>query len=67
MSKTESNAYSNSGMLETNEGATAAAIDLLTHACAAGDETNKVNLLTWISDGDNLVTLRNKIKEAASD
>lgn len=65
MSNDTANAYSYFNSLETNEGATAAVVDMLTKACSAGDDTNKVNLLDWASDQDNLKNLRDKIKESA--
>ena len=61
------NAYNYSNELTTNEGATAAVVDMLTKACCAGDGTNKVSLLVWACDQDNLKTLRDKIKESASE
>lgn len=67
MSNDTANAYSYFNSLDTNEGATAAAVDMLTKACSAGDSTNKPGLLNWAIDGDNLKTLRDKIKESAGE
>ena len=67
MSNDTANAYSYFNSLDTNEGATAAAVDMLTKACGAGDGTNKPSLLNWAIDGDNIKTLRDKIKESASE
>lgn len=67
MSNSAPNAYNYSQSLDTNEGATAAVVDMLTKACSAGDETHKITLLSWASDGDNIKTLRDKIKESASE
>jgi hypothetical protein len=66
MSDNQSNAYSHYAKLSTDAGATAAAVDLLTKACGAGDETYKGNLLEWASTEDNLKKLRDKIKECAA-
>ena len=67
MSNDTLNAYNYSGALEQNDVATAAVVDILTKACSAGDDTNKINLLIWASEADNLKTLRDKIKESASE
>lgn len=67
MSNDTPNAYSYSQSLDTNEGATAAVVDMLTKACGAGDATNKPALLSWAIDGNNMKTLRDKIKESASE
>ena len=67
MSNDTENAYSHFQSLDTNEGATAAVVDMLTKACSAGDETQKPSLLTWAIDGDNLKMLRDKIKESAGE
>lgn len=61
------NAYNYSNELTKNEGATAAVVELLAKACSAGDGTNKVSLLGWACDQDNLKNLRDKIKESASE
>ncbi|KFZ30170.1 hypothetical protein IDSA_11450 [Pseudidiomarina salinarum] len=67
MSDNPANVYSYCGALSDNNGATAAAIDILNHACAAAhDSRSKQSLLEWASRGDNLKNLRDKIKEAAS-
>lgn len=66
MSEKTSNAYSSFGILERNNGATAAAVEMLTSACSAGDESSKLQILNWAIEGDNLKSLRDKIKEAAS-
>lgn len=65
MSIDMANAYNHYGILDTNEGATAAVVDIITKACSAGDETYKVSILDWAVEGDNLKMLRNKIKESA--
>ena len=66
MSSNTANAYNYLGTLESNDGATAAAVDMLTKACTAGDTTSKTVVLKWAIDGDNLMKLRDKIKECAS-
>ena len=66
MSTSIANAYSHNGMLETNKGATAAVVDILTKACGAGDGTHKTAILSWAVEGDNLKALRDKIKECAT-
>lgn len=66
MSEDKANAYSHYGTLNSNEGATAAAVDIITKACGAGDDTHKPGVLAWAIQGDNLKKLRDKIKEAAS-
>ncbi|MEP7731461.1 hypothetical protein [Marinomonas primoryensis] len=65
MSDKTSNAYSYRDSLARNKGATAAAVDMLTAACGAGDDTSKIEILNWAVEGDNLKNLRDKIKEAA--
>lgn len=67
MSDNEENAYKNMSYLHTNEGATAAAIDMLTKACSSAGEGQKVNLISQILKQDYIVALRDKIKEAASE
>ncbi|NLU98940.1 hypothetical protein B6N13_12705 [Marinomonas sp. UCMA 3892] len=67
MSDKTSNAYSNSTGLKSNKGATAAAVDMITAACGAGDDTAKQEILNWAAEGDNLKNLRDKIKEAAAE
>ena len=62
-----SNAYSTKTALKTNAGATAAAVDMITAACGAGDDTHKTTLLEWAIYEDNLKNLRDKIKAAAED
>ncbi|WP_345869459.1 hypothetical protein [Shewanella algae] len=66
MSESKANAYSHYGTLKSNEGATAAAVDIITSACGAGDDTHKIGILAWAIDEDNLKKLRDKIKESAS-
>ena len=66
MSEGKSNAYSHYGMLDSNKGATAAAVDIVTSACGAGDDTHKTGILAWAIEEDNFKKLRDKIKEAAS-
>jgi len=66
MSESKANAYSYCGRLNTNEGATAAAVDIITNACGAGDDTHKEGVLAWTIEEDNLKKLRDKIKESAS-
>ncbi|SDO15262.1 hypothetical protein [Vreelandella arcis] len=66
MSEGKANAYSHYGMLHLNEGATAAAVDIITSACGAGDDTHKAGILAWAIEEDNLKKLRDKIKESAS-
>ncbi|KXS31101.1 MAG: Uncharacterized protein AWT59_2781 [Candidatus Gallionella acididurans] len=67
MSDSISNAYNHSGTLQTNKGATAAVVDMLTSACGAGDETNKQYLLEWALAHGNFKKLRDVIKESAKD
>tara|TARA_Y100000589_G_C26749954_1_gene465347 strand:+ start:218 stop:427 length:210 start_codon:yes stop_codon:yes gene_type:complete len=67
MSESKSTVFSVAHVLTRNSVATAAALDLVAKACTAGDETSKVSLLQWISEGDNLKSLRDKIKESAGD
>lgn len=62
-----SNAYSSKLALKTNAGATAAAVDMITAACGAGDDTHKTTLLEWVVYEDNLKDLRDKIKAAAEE
>lgn len=59
--------FSSATSLEYNSGATAAALDLVGRACTAGDNTSKVGLLKWITEGNNLEVLRDKIKASAKD
>jgi hypothetical protein len=65
MSDKLSNICSNDHQLQSNSGATATAVDMITKACGAGDETAKMQILNWASDGENLINLRNKIKDSA--
>lgn len=67
MSDAISNAYSNSTVLKSNKGATAAAVDMITAACGAGSETSKTAILEWVIYEDNLKNLRDKIKAAAEE
>ncbi|MEL0623806.1 hypothetical protein V6238_11960 [Marinomonas arenicola] len=67
MSDTTSNAYSSKTSLKSNAGATAAAVDMITTACGAGDDTYKTNILDWAADGENLKKLRDSIKAAAAE
>ncbi|WCN09105.1 hypothetical protein [Marinomonas mediterranea] len=64
MSDKTSNAYTSKTALNTNAGATAAAVDMITTACGAGDETSKTHILEWAADKDNLINLRDSIKAA---
>ena len=53
MAESTVNAYNYRNVLHTNEGATAAVVEILTSACSAGDETNKTALLNWgLSEGN---------------
>lgn len=67
MSDKTSNAYSSPDLLKYNSGATAAAVDMITKACGSGGDTGKVAILKWVSAGDNLKDLRDKIKAAAAE
>lgn len=67
MSDSISNVYTRPVGLKNNAGATAAAVDMITKACGAGDDTAKQEILNWAAEGDNLKNLRDKIKEAAAD
>lgn len=67
MSENTANAYSYFASLKTNAGATAAAIDIITKACAGGGERSKELILDWATHGKNLKDLRDKIKEAAAE
>lgn len=67
MSQNTPNSYSYRDTLDTDSGATAAAVDILTKACSAGDESSKIGLLNWIIEGENFKNLRDKIKDAATD
>jgi len=66
MSDKQANAYTHIDALDTNEGATAAAVDMLTKACASSGEGQKIGLINGIIQHDYIVKLRDKIKEAAS-
>jgi hypothetical protein len=66
MSDETANAYVYSGHLQSNAGATAAAVDMITKACGSGGDTGKIAILRWVSEGNNLKELRDKIKEAAA-
>ncbi len=61
------NAYNHAGILQTNKGATAAVVDILTSACCAGDDTNKTGLLNWALAEGNFKKLRDIIKDSAKD
>lgn len=63
----EANAFSHYNVLMTNKGATAAAVDMVTKACNAGDESSKLRTLNWAIEGDNLKKLRDKIRSCASE
>ena len=67
MSVETANAYVYRGHLQSNAGATAAAVDMITAACGAGDATHKTQVLNWAVEGDNLKNLRDKIKAAAAE
>ena len=67
MSDKTANAYSYNSYLTSNTGATAAAVDMITKACGAGDDTHKTHILEWAADGENLKKLRDSIKEAAAE
>ena len=67
MSNATPNAYNLPSVLTTNAGATAAAVDIITKACGAGDDTSKIQVLDWAAKGNNLIALRNKIKAAAGE
>lgn len=67
MSDEMSNAYSYYNQLSSNAGATAAAVDMITKACGAGDGTGKLYVLGWAADGENLKKLRDSIKAAAAE
>lgn len=60
------NIYTVSTKLKHNEEATAAALDLVGKACSSSTEGGKKYILEWVSKGDNLIKLRDKIKESAS-
>lgn len=67
MSDNEENAYKNMSYLHTNEGATAAAVEMLTKACSSAGEGQKINLISQIIQQDFIMVLRDKIKAAASE
>jgi hypothetical protein len=67
MSERAPNAYGYRDTLANNKGATAAAVDMITAACGAGDDTNKTQVLEWAAHEDNLKNLRDKIKAAAAE
>lgn len=68
MSDKQANAYTHQDCLRTNEGATAAAVDILTKA-ASSQETNgsSVGLIRCAIKEDFIKELRDKIKAAASE
>lgn len=63
----ELNVYDSIRHLQENKTATAVALDLIGKACSSSSSTGKVTLLKWVSQGDNLTKLRDKIKESASE
>ena len=67
MSNQTPNAYNYSQDLDSNVGATAAAVDIITKACGAGDDTNKISILNWAAEGENLKQLRDKIKNCVNE
>lgn len=67
MSENSKNVYTHYKALRTKEGATAAAIDMVSKACRAGGETHKEAILEWVSKENNLKTLRDKIISCATE
>ena len=66
MSEKTHNAYDIQHTLRTNEGATAAAIEIIRSALNNGGEDNKKLLLNWMGESDILKNLGDKIKESAA-
>lgn len=65
---TNHNCYSAFKALDSNKGATAAAIDIVTSACkGSSGATHTTQVLEWAIDGENFKKLRDKIKECATE
>lgn len=68
MSDGQKNAYTHQDSLRTNEGATAAAVDILTKAASSEDpKGSSVGLIRCAVQEDFIKELRDKIKAAASE
>lgn len=63
----EKNSYDYQDCLNTNAGATAAAISIIENACASSGESGKVGIIRCVIEEDFIKNLRDKIKEAASE
>lgn len=63
----EKNSYDYQDCLNTNAGATAAAISIIEKACSSSSESGKVGVIRCIIAEDFIKDLRDKIKEAASE
>lgn len=59
-------AYSVSGYLKDNDEATAAAVELVKTACGSAGTAGGIHALNWATTDDNILKLRDKIKESAS-
>ena len=66
MSETTSTAYDYYSNLSSNEGATAAVVDMITKACT-GAGGNSLGVLKWAAHENNVNLLRDKIKASAKE
>ena len=53
--------------LQSNLGATEAVIQIVSEACSSGSMSGGTGGLDWIVRGENLIKLRNMIKNSASE
>lgn len=58
--------FNNPPRLASNDGATAAALELIKAACESSGNASGQHPLEWVSADDNLKKLRDKIKECAA-
>lgn len=65
MSDKTANVFSYMASLNTNAGATAAAVELLAKVCSSAN--GATTTLAWASKEDNLIKLRDAIKAAATE
>ncbi len=65
MSNGSLNVFNMSSHLAENDVATAAALDLISKACSAGDDSSKKNLLIWAATEGNIKKLRDAIIDSA--